>query len=166
MTTSRPDDQRITASSLAEDAAMYTSTLGLPRWPIVQVFGRNPLVRTSDRVEALVLVLAVVESLLAVPIGAPIGTAVHDSIRHLYAEQAQSRHPVTATVTATMPPSKTRRTNRSPCPSDGLSPEPNTPARSRHIRQPKSRILLRSGSTTTVRRFTDLHRQHAALRRR
>jgi hypothetical protein len=40
-----------------------------------------------------------VVSLLAVPIAAAVGTAVYDSRRHLYAEQANNRHTVVATVT-------------------------------------------------------------------
>lgn len=76
-----------------------TFTVRLPRWPIARLFGRNPLVRTSDRVQALVWVLAVVMSLLSVPIAAAVGTAVHDSNRQIYAEQARTRHSVTATVT-------------------------------------------------------------------
>ncbi|HME75350.1 MAG TPA: hypothetical protein VKI00_06715 [Mycobacterium sp.] len=83
---------------------MDTFTLGLPRWPIVRMFGRNPLVRISDRVEAAVLGLAVVVWLLAAPVAGAVGTAVHDSRSHLYAEQAQTRHAVTATVTDTTDP--------------------------------------------------------------
>ena len=45
------------------------------------------------------MVLAVVVVLLAAPIAAAVGTAVYDSRSHLYAEQAQNRHLVTATVT-------------------------------------------------------------------
>lgn len=63
-----------------------------------RLFARNPLIRPSDRIEALVLVVAVTVSLLTVPIAAAVGTAVHDSRSRLYAEQAQSRHTVTATV--------------------------------------------------------------------
>jgi hypothetical protein len=79
---------------------MDTLTLRLPRWPVLlRLLGRDPLVRTADRIQALVLVLAVVVSLLAIPIAAAVGTAVHDSRRHLYAEQAVTRHNVAAKVT-------------------------------------------------------------------
>ncbi|MGH3554427.1 MAG: Rv1733c family protein [Mycobacterium sp.] len=98
MTTPRPDHQRLTGHWLDEKAAMDTFTLRISWGPFARLFGRNPLVRASDRVEALVVVLAVVVSLLAVPIAAAVGTAVHDSRRHLYAEQAQTRRMVTATV--------------------------------------------------------------------
>jgi hypothetical protein len=45
------------------------------------------------------LVLTVVVALLAAPIAAAVGAEVHDSRRHIYAEQAHTRHSVTATVT-------------------------------------------------------------------
>jgi len=79
---------------------MDTFTLRLPRWPVLlRLLSRNPLVRTTDRIQALVLVLAVALSLLAIPIAAAAGTAVHDSRRQAYAQQADTRHTMTATVT-------------------------------------------------------------------
>ena len=95
-----PHDQRGTAHWRADEAVMDTFTVRLPRWPILlQLVGRDPLVRTTDRIEALVLVLAVVVSLLAAPMAAAVGTEVHDSRRRIYAEQAHTRHSVAATVT-------------------------------------------------------------------
>ncbi len=95
-----PHDQCGTAHPRADEVAMDTFTVGLPRWPVVlRLLGRDPLVRTTDRIEALVLALAVVVSLVAAPIAAAVGTAVYDSRRHLYAEQAETRHRVVATVT-------------------------------------------------------------------
>jgi hypothetical protein len=85
--------------SRADDVAMDTFDVRLPRWPVLlQLFGRDPLVRNTDRAEALVLVLVIVISLLTIPIAAAIGTAVHDSNRRAYAEQALNRQAVTATV--------------------------------------------------------------------
>ncbi len=79
---------------------MDTFTLRLPWWPILRLFSRNPLVRTVDRVEAVLVLGAVVVSLLAAPLAATaVGTAVHDARGHLHAEQAQTRPAVTATVT-------------------------------------------------------------------
>ena len=96
----RPHDQRGSAHWRADEAVMDTFTVRLPRWPILlRLLGRDPLVRTTDRIEALVLVLAVVVSLLAAPIAAAVGSEVHDSRGHLYAEQAHTRHIVVATVT-------------------------------------------------------------------
>ena len=99
MTPSHPDHQRFTGHRLDEDAAMDTFTVRLPRWRSMRLFGRNPLIRAGDRVEALVVVFAVVVVLLAAPIAAAVGTAVYDSRSHLYAAQAQNPRTVTATVT-------------------------------------------------------------------
>ena len=79
MTTPQPDHQRRTGHWLDEGAAMDTFTVRSPRWLVVRLFGRNPLIRISDRIEALALVLTVVVSLLAAPIAAAVGTAVYDS---------------------------------------------------------------------------------------
>ena len=63
---------------------------------IGRAFGRNPLLRTSDRIEALVLMLAVTAALVAAPVAGAIGTGVYETRSHAYAEQAKSRHTVTA----------------------------------------------------------------------
>ena len=50
-----PHDQRGTAHWGTENAAMDAFTLRLPRWPVLlRLLGRDPLVRTTDRIEALV----------------------------------------------------------------------------------------------------------------
>lgn len=97
MTTPQPGQQRRAGQWPDESVAMETFTVGWPRWLVV-LFSRNPLIRISDRVEVLALVFTVVVSLLAAPIGAAVGTAIHDSRSRHYAEQAQTRHTVTATV--------------------------------------------------------------------
>ncbi|MBV8930490.1 MAG: hypothetical protein JO152_15320 [Mycobacteriaceae bacterium] len=79
---------------------MGTSTVSRVRWWLLRVIGRNPLVRTTDRVEAALMALAIVISLAAMPVAATVGTAVHVARGELYAEQARSRHTVAATVTA------------------------------------------------------------------
>jgi hypothetical protein len=79
-------------------AEIDTFSVRLPRWRFVRLFGRNPLIRLSDRVEALVLVFAVALSLLAIPVAAAVGTAVYDSRQSVYAEQAQSRQMISGTV--------------------------------------------------------------------
>jgi hypothetical protein len=98
MTIPRPHDQPISTYASA-DEALETFTVRLPRWPIFELLRRNPLVRTSDRIQALVSALAVVVVLLSVPVAAAVGTAVYDSRRDVYAEQAHSRHLITATIT-------------------------------------------------------------------
>ena len=51
-----PHDQRGTAHWRADEAAMDTFTVRLPRWPVLlRLLGRDPLVRTTDRIQALVL---------------------------------------------------------------------------------------------------------------
>jgi hypothetical protein len=56
-------------------------------------------VRTSDRVEALILMLVFATALVVTPVAGAIGTAVHDTHARAYAEQSRDRHPVTAVVT-------------------------------------------------------------------
>lgn len=111
MSTSESDHQRITDRRPDDDAEMEAFAVPVPRRLFVRLFGRNPLIRNTDRLEALILVFAVAMSLIAVPIGAAVGTAVHDSRSRLYAEQVQTRRPVTATVTGESHP---RRNLESP----------------------------------------------------
>lgn len=68
-------------------------------WWIGRAFGRNPLLRFSDRVEALVITVAVAVALIALPVVAVVGVGVYDAHHRTAAEQARTRHPVTATVT-------------------------------------------------------------------
>jgi hypothetical protein len=69
------------------------------RWRLAQALGRNPLVRTSDRIEVALMALAVAIGLAAVPVAGAIGTAVHDGQSRIYAEEQLSRHKVAATAT-------------------------------------------------------------------
>jgi hypothetical protein len=75
-----------------------TFTFGAARSWVLRLFGRHPLVRVSDRIEAFATALAVLVAVLAVPVVAAIGTSVHDSRARFYAEQMSSRHQVTATA--------------------------------------------------------------------
>ena len=110
MTVPRPHDRPISTHAAA-DEGMETFTVRLPRWPIFGLFRRNPLLRASDRLEALVLALAVMVSLLAVPVAAAVGTAIHDSRRDVYAQQHHNRHLVTATITDDAAAQNISRTN-------------------------------------------------------
>ena len=78
---------------------METFTLSLRRCWIIRAVGRNPLVRTSDRVEAVILMLVFATALVVTPFSGAIGTAVHDTHARAYAEQSRDRHPVIAVVT-------------------------------------------------------------------
>jgi hypothetical protein len=65
---------------------------------MIRAVGRNPLVRTSDRVEVLILILVFAAALAVTPVAGAIGTAVHDTNARAYAAQLRERHPVTAMV--------------------------------------------------------------------
>ncbi|OBK16902.1 Rv1733c family protein [Mycobacterium asiaticum] len=99
MTSPQPDQRRRDRRRPDAGAVTETFTMGPPRWFRV-LFSRNPLIRRSDRIEALALALAVVVTLLAAPVAAAVGTAIYDSRSRSYAEQAQSRFAVSASVVA------------------------------------------------------------------
>jgi hypothetical protein len=77
---------------------MQTFTVGFGRIWWTKAFGRNALVRSTDRVEAWVGIAAVLMVILATPIAGAIGTSVHDAHAQLYVTQAQTRQQVTATA--------------------------------------------------------------------
>jgi hypothetical protein len=75
---------------------MQWFTVAWWRWRLAQARGRNPLVRTSDRVEVAVMALAVLVSLTAMPFAGAVGTAIHDEHAKTYAAQQHDRHQVAA----------------------------------------------------------------------
>jgi hypothetical protein len=87
---------RSTLTSADGRDEMDTFTLDLRRCWIIRALGRNPLVRFSDRMEAVVLVLVFVTALVVLPFAGAIGTAVYETRARLYAEEAQTRHTVAA----------------------------------------------------------------------
>jgi hypothetical protein len=107
----RPHNRSISAATAEADEALETFTIGLPRWPIFGLFRRNPLLRATDRIEALAKAVAVMVSLLAIPVAAAVGTAIHDSQRDVYAQQHHTRHLVTATITDDTAAERISRTN-------------------------------------------------------
>ncbi|BAX93002.1 hypothetical protein [Mycobacterium shigaense] len=72
---------------------MDTFTLDPHSWRIGILFDRNPLIRRTDRIEAMVLILAVVASLIGVPIVAVVGAMTYGSRAHLYAHPATPSTP-------------------------------------------------------------------------
>ena len=78
---------------------METFTLD-PRvgW-IGRIFGRNPLLRRADRIEALVTLIAVVVTLVGVPVAGVVGMVVYGARESRYVQEAHERQAVTATVT-------------------------------------------------------------------
>ena len=65
-------------------------------WPVLRVFSRNPLVRTSDRIDAVMIALAVVLVAVAAACAGVFGTIVHDVAARTYLEEAKTRHTVVA----------------------------------------------------------------------
>ncbi|MFI9450731.1 hypothetical protein [Amycolatopsis sp. NPDC052450] len=65
---------------------------------------RNPLVRWSDRLEAALMLGAVLLALLAIPFAAAAGSAAYADGRERAAEQAVDRQATTAVLLADAPP--------------------------------------------------------------
>jgi hypothetical protein len=70
-------------------------------WWIGRIFGRNPLLRRTDRIEASVTLVALIVSLLVIPVAGVEGGAVYGMRHSRYAHEAQERHTVVATVLET-----------------------------------------------------------------
>ena len=79
---------------------METFFSGPGRGWFTRFFGRNPLVRNSDRIEALMLILGIALVLVTAPIAGAVGTAVYSSRAAVYEQQVRTRHTVAATVLA------------------------------------------------------------------
>lgn len=79
---------------------MLTFTLDPRRWWIAGVVGGNPLLRRADRIEALVIMVAIVVSLAALAVAGAVGTSVYDA-RSRVSAGAQPQDVVTATVIET-----------------------------------------------------------------
>lgn len=77
---------------------MDTFTVGTRRNWLFRALGPNPLVRQIDRIEAWSLVVAALVLAVATPFVGAFGTSVHDTRDRSYAQEAQHRHPVTATA--------------------------------------------------------------------
>ena len=84
---------------------MESFVSGPMTWPPLRVLSRNPLVRASDRIEAAAITLAVLMVIVAAAWAGALGTMVHDSSAHRYAQEARTRHPVLATAMADSAPS-------------------------------------------------------------
>lgn len=70
-------------------------------WQIARLFGRNPLLRRADRIEVVVILIALVVSLCALPVAGIAGSVVYGLRHSQYEREANQRHAVVATVTAT-----------------------------------------------------------------
>ena len=77
---------------------MQTFSLSLGSW-WHHLLARNPLVRGSDRIEAVAILLIVVVGILVIPLAGAAGTAVFDERTHAFASDRLTRHQVEATAT-------------------------------------------------------------------
>ncbi|KKC04730.1 hypothetical protein AWC17_26500 [Mycobacterium nebraskense] len=77
---------------------METFTLDPRCWRVARVLGRNPLLRRTDRIEALVILVALVVSLVAVPVAGVVGAVTYGARDRVYTQEAHQRHRVMATV--------------------------------------------------------------------
>ncbi|MGK2881627.1 MAG: Rv1733c family protein [Mycobacterium sp.] len=68
------------------------------RWWVLRAFGRNPLVRSSDRTEAGMLAFLLAVVFLAIPISLAFATGVHDDRTRALAAQTVVSREVSATV--------------------------------------------------------------------
>lgn len=68
------------------------------RWWVFRVFGRNPLIRSSDRAEVVVLAVLLAAVLLAIPIAGAMATEVHDARSRALQAQPSTSHEIPATV--------------------------------------------------------------------
>jgi hypothetical protein len=77
-------------------APMSRQTLALRfRW-YLRALDRNPLVRASDRLEALAFLALLVMTLVAIPVAAGLGHQTYDSTMRIVEDETQSRHSVQA----------------------------------------------------------------------
>ena len=77
---------------------METFTLDPRCWRIGRIFGRNPLIRRADRIGALVMLVTLAVSLVAIPVIGVVGAVVYGARDSRYAQEARERHTVVATV--------------------------------------------------------------------
>jgi hypothetical protein len=72
------------------------------RWWLLAACGRNPLVRTVDRLEFFVIALAILAGLFAAACAGALGTAVYEArSSSMYAAESQMHRSATATAIAT-----------------------------------------------------------------
>ena len=77
---------------------METFTLDPRRWRVARIVGRNPLLRRTDRVEALVVLATLLASIALVPISGVVGAVTYGHRQSVYTQEAHERHRVLATV--------------------------------------------------------------------
>ncbi|MDX1890788.1 hypothetical protein [Mycolicibacterium sp. 050158] len=79
---------------------MHEFTVRLPRSTVLRSLGRNPLVRASDRIEAVAALLFVAFAVAVIPVSVTAGTVFDRHQVAMYGQQAAMVHQITARVTA------------------------------------------------------------------
>jgi hypothetical protein len=82
-------------------------------WPVLRLFSRNPLMRTSDRIEAALVTLAGLLVVIAAACAGVLGTMIHDTEAQNYLEQAQTRHALVARAVDDSKPAASSETTAS-----------------------------------------------------
>ena len=82
-------------------------------WPVLRLFSRNPLMRTSDRIEAAVATLAGLLIVIAAACAGVIGTMIHDTETQNYLQQARTRHALVAKAVDDSKPAASTETTAS-----------------------------------------------------
>lgn len=122
----------------------HSSFVSRCRW-FVRALGRNPLLRPSDRMEALAVVMVFVVALLAIPFASQAGDNTYDARMRIIDEQLRTRHSVEAVAVGNSGAAAPGRYNR-PGPVRAEWRE-GTEVRSEMITSP---VAVRKGDPLTV----------------
>jgi hypothetical protein len=95
------------------EIAMESFVVRPTTWPVLRLFSRNPLIRTSDRIETAVIMLAVLLVVIGAACAGILGTTIHDTETQNYLQQAQTRHAVVATAVEDSKPAASSETTAS-----------------------------------------------------
>jgi hypothetical protein len=82
----------------ARDALMGVRSFAQRSGWQLRALGRNPIIRVSDRLEAVAFLTVLMVSLLAIPFAARVEDQTYRSHLYIAAEQAHSRHSIEAVV--------------------------------------------------------------------
>jgi hypothetical protein len=84
--------------AITSEGGMQSFAIRPMTWPVLRLFSRNPLIRTSDRIETAVVTLVVLLVVITTACAGVMGTIIHDNQTQKYLQQAQTRHAVMATA--------------------------------------------------------------------
>jgi hypothetical protein len=99
----------MTQSEVAMDSFVIRPTT----WPVLRLFSRNPLIRTSDRIETAAVTLAALLVVIGAACAGILGTIIHDTENQKFLRQAQTRHVVMATAVDDSKPAASSETTAS-----------------------------------------------------